>query len=130
MPSAIGDVLARPDGRRIKLVGVQRGEFVAEQLDTFGPAFRLTAAELMAYDGVDDPTPPAESSEVAILLAADARASAEANRAFGESHPESRRARRREQELAKLGQAGEWRPPEGSPEAAFQAAAEATDDDA
>ena len=125
----VGDILTRPDGRRIRLAGIMSGEFVAEPIDEFGTPFRLTAAELMAYDGVDDPTTPAESTEREIMIHADARASAEANRAYGSSHSKSRRARRREQELAKLGRTEEF-PPPGSPEAIFAAAGGDADDDA
>ena len=130
MPSAkVGDILSRPDGRRIRLAGVMAGEFVAEPLDEHGTPFRVTAAELLAYDGVTDPTIPSENTEREIMIRSDARASAEANRAYGSSHSESRRARRRKQELAKLGRTEEF-PPPGSPEATLKAAAEVSDDDA
>jgi len=122
----IGDILSRPDGKRIRLAGVLGGEFVAEPLDDFGPPFRVTAAELVGAYGVADPTTPSEDSYPEVMCRADAAATAEANRAFGEAHPETRRARRRAEQLAKLGQTEQF-PPAGSPEAVF--AAEASDDD-
>lgn len=117
----IGDILSRPDGKRVRLAGVLQGCFVAEPLDEFGTPFKLTAAELMAY-GVTDPTPPPEDSYPEAMRRADARATAEALRAYGRSHPEALKARRREQQLEKLGRTEAF-PPPGSPEAVFAAAA-------
>jgi hypothetical protein len=92
-------------------------EFIAQPLDEFATPFRVTAAELVSIYGVEDPTVPAESSERAIMVQSDARASTEARVAYAESHPETRRAKRRADQLAEAGLTEG--PPEGSPEAFF-----------
>ena len=125
--ASVGDILTRPDGKRIRLAGVLNGEFVAEPLDDFGTPFRVSAAELTAY-GVGDPTPPSEDSYPEAMRRADSAATAQANREYGQSHPETRRARRRAAQLAQLGQTEQF-PPEGSPEAVFAAEAASDDDD-
>jgi hypothetical protein len=57
---AVGDVLTREDGSRVRLVGVSEGEWVAEPADTFGAPVRLSARDLTAC-GVDDAAAPAEA---------------------------------------------------------------------
>lgn len=126
--ASVGEVLSGPDGRRIRLAGVSNGEFVAESVDDFGPAFRISAAELTSVYGVNDPTPPPEDSYTETLQRADTEATAAAARAYGESQPETHRARRRAAKLAQLGR-NEPFPPAGSPEAVFAAEAASDDDD-
>jgi len=125
--ASVGDILTRPDGYRIRLAGVSNGEFVAESVDEFGPTFRVSAAELTSVYGVGDPTTPPEDSYPEAMRLADSAATAEANREYGQAHIETRRARRRAEQLAQLGQTEAFRP-EGSPEAVFAAAAISDDD--
>lgn len=126
--ASVGDILARPDGKRIRLVGVSNREFVAEPLDEFATPFRLSAAELASVYAVRDAAPPPEDSYTETLQLADTEATAAAARAYGESQPETYRARRRAAKLAQLGRTEAF-PPAGSPEAVFAAEAASDDDD-
>jgi hypothetical protein len=81
--------------------------------------FPVTPQELVENHGVTDPSVPSEDSYSATVRERDIAATNEAVRAYGESHPEGVKARRREEQLRAAGvpPAG---PPAGSPEAYFE----------
>ncbi len=106
--SAVGDVINRPGGDPIRLVGVLNGLWAVSPL-TFGGTELLSHEEAYALGLA---APGSESDAEAAIQEAERQKTAEAFRAWQADHPETHRA------AGLREQYGEG-PREGSPEAFF-----------
>jgi hypothetical protein len=106
MSLAVGNVVERDDGQRFALRGIDAdGQWIGENLTTFGAPVRLTSAELVERFAVGDPTSPS-LDETALMVEQDQQRTREAIDAYATAHAGRRVARRD--------------PPEGSPEHYFE----------